>query len=560
MLYRRGGAGSAEITRLVVSSAPVRDEADRVVAAVTVFADVERQRRAEEALRASETRLAEERARLAALVDHLPVGVCFVGQDGTPVLSNPSRMRDGEEQWLAWDESGARLPRERYPGARALRGEAVPGVEFLHRASDGAETWTRVSGVPLLDAEGEVAAALVVIADIDAQKRAQEALQRLNETLEARVAERTAERDRMWRHSTDLMLVARFDGTIVAVNPAWTVLLGWQEDDLIGHSFMELVHPDDAAATLAEAGRSAEGATTPRFENRYRHKSGGHRWLSWTAVPEAGLIHAVARDVTVEKEQAETLAQAEAVLRQSQKMEAVGQLTGGLAHDFNNLLVGISGSLELMQARVAQGRVNDLERYLVAAQGAAKRAAALTHRLLAFSRRQTLAPRPTDVNRLVAGMQELIERTTGPEVSDGGAGRRRGPVDHAGGPAPVGERAAEPVHQRTRRHARRRPDHHGDRQPLAGRARGGRAGHAAGAVRVPVRVRQRHRHGAGRDRPRLRPVLHHQAHRPGNGPGPVHGVRLRPAVGRPGPHLLGGWAGHDGLPLPAPPCRRGGRP
>ena len=108
------------------------------------------------------------------------------------------------------------------------------------------------------------------------------------------------------------------------------------------------------------------------------------------------------------------LMRAEDALRQSQKMEAVGQLTGGLAHDFNNLLAGISGSLELMQSRLQQGRFQDLERYMAAAQGAAKRAAALTHRLLAFSRRQTLDPKPTDVNRLVTGMQEMIQRTVGP--------------------------------------------------------------------------------------------------------------------------------------------------
>ena len=107
---------------------------------------------------------------------------------------------------------------------------------------------------------------------------------------------------------------------------------------------------------------------------------------------------------------------AEEALRQSQKMEAVGQLTGGLAHDFNNLLTGITGSLELLGMRVAQGRVDELDRYISAAQGAARRAAALTHRLLAFSRRQTLDPKPTDVNRLAAGMDELIRRTTGPSV------------------------------------------------------------------------------------------------------------------------------------------------
>ena len=106
----------------------------------------------------------------------------------------------------------------------------------------------------------------------------------------------------------------------------------------------------------------------------------------------------------------------EEALRQSQKMEAVGQPTGGLAHDFNNLLAGISGSLELMQSRIQQGRLADVERYMAAAQGATRRAAALTHRLLAFSRRQTLDPKPTNVNRLVSGMQELIQRTVGPAI------------------------------------------------------------------------------------------------------------------------------------------------
>jgi signal transduction histidine kinase len=107
----------------------------------------------------------------------------------------------------------------------------------------------------------------------------------------------------------------------------------------------------------------------------------------------------------------------EETLRQSQKMEAVGQLTGGIAHDFNNLLAGISGSLELLQTRMAQGRLTDLDRYINTAQGCSRRAAALTHRLLAFSRRQTLDPKPTNVNGLISGVEELIRRTVGPEIT-----------------------------------------------------------------------------------------------------------------------------------------------
>ena len=104
-------------------------------------------------------------------------------------------------------------------------------------------------------------------------------------------------------------------------------------------------------------------------------------------------------------------------LRQSQKMEAVGQLTGGLAHDFNNLLTGISGSLDLLSSRIKQGRIKEIDRYVIAAQGASARAAALTHRLLAFSRRQTLDPKPTDVAKLVIDMVDLVTRTVGPSIA-----------------------------------------------------------------------------------------------------------------------------------------------
>ncbi|MFP5077773.1 response regulator [Rhizobium sp. YIM 134829] len=117
------------------------------------------------------------------------------------------------------------------------------------------------------------------------------------------------------------------------------------------------------------------------------------------------------------EERTAALLQAEEALRQAQKMEAVGQLTGGLAHDFNNILAGISGSLDLMRTRLAQGRLSDIDRYLTGAQSAVKRAAGLTQRLLAFSRRQTLDPKPSDINRIVADMHDLISRSVGPGIA-----------------------------------------------------------------------------------------------------------------------------------------------
>ena len=180
--------------------------------------------------------------------------------------------------------------------------------------------------------------------------------------------------------------------------------------------FLANVHPDDLPGlrTVMASGTVRSGDL--ELEYRIRHPDGSTRWvLSRGHTYFDGEGHAVRRTgIGVETTRQREL---EEQLRQSQKMEAVGQLTGGLAHDFNNLLTGVIGSLELLQTRIAQERTNDVDRYVNAAQGAAKRAAALTHRLLAFSRRQTLAPKPTDVNRLVAGMDELIRRTMGPEIT-----------------------------------------------------------------------------------------------------------------------------------------------
>ena len=286
-----------------------------------------------------------------------------------------------------------------------------------------ADTWWTFSYSRVLDEAGEVAGLFIftnettarVLADQEVA-RGQAELRALNETLERRVEERTAERDRMWDTSPDLMLVLSPDGFYRRTNPAWTAVLGYEPDELVGLHATDLTHPDDLASSLA-ALATARAGTLPSFENRFRHKDGGYRWIQWVAAPSPDEIFATGRHVTAAKEAEEQLRRTGEQLRQAQKMEAVGQLTGGLAHDFNNLLTGIAGSLDLLGTRIRQGRLGDLDRYLAAAQGSAQRAAALTHRLLAFSRRQTLDPKPTDVNRLVAGMEELIRRTMGPAIA-----------------------------------------------------------------------------------------------------------------------------------------------
>ncbi len=293
-------------------------------------------------------------------------------------------------------------------------GRADVVEEHVDRSDGTPAVWLSTKA-PLRDLAGEVIGLVGASVDVSEQVKAREVLARSRDELEREVDRRTAERDRLWRNTQDMQVVIDGRGAFQAVSPAFTRILGWTPEEVIGRTVFDFVIADDTAST-GGALAHARAEVLPTFENRYRHKDGGVRRISWVATPENELIYASGRNITAEKEQAAELAAAQEALRQSQKMEAVGQLTGGIAHDFNNLLTGITGSLEIMQTRIAQGRLADVDRYMNAAQGAAKRAAALTHRLLAFSRRQTLDPKPLNVNRLIGDMEELIRRTIGPNV------------------------------------------------------------------------------------------------------------------------------------------------
>jgi PAS domain S-box-containing protein len=390
----------------------------------------------------------------------------------------------------------------------ALSSGEIYDMEFRVRRRDGAYRWHLARAVPILSADGTISRWIGTNTDIHQRKLAE--------------AQSTRDRDRIWTLSQELMLVCDFEGVISAVNPSAMRLLGWSEDEMIGRTIAEFVHPDDRNSTAAEVSRLSRGVTTRTFESRYRTKAGAYRLLDWAAVPDGGHIHAIARDITQERTSAaereriwsstndlmgtagvdgylksvnpawhrllgydeqELLSRplvdfvaeeerakrtkiferlgagesvrdledrlvhkdgrrsliawsaepvgnifyivgrdvteqraAEEALRQSQKMEAVGQLTGGIAHDFNNLLQGISGSLNLLQKRIADGRLNELDQFIRGAMASANRAAALTHRLLAFSRRQPLDPRPVRANPLVSSMEDLLRRTLGESV------------------------------------------------------------------------------------------------------------------------------------------------
>lgn len=242
-----------------------------------------------------------------------------------------------------------------------------------------------------------------------------------SETTETVRAQKILERDSVWRNSPDLFVTLNHQGVFQAVNPAWEKLLGYRQDEVLGQRMEKFVWPEDLETSQAALIEALKQGNLADFRNRLRHKDGSVRWISWYTAKEGLLLFGYGRDVTREQQQAQALLDAELQLRQAQKMEAVGQLTGGIAHDFNNLLAGMMGSLALLERHLAEGqqttnKKDDWRRYLSNAQTASRRATALTQRLLAFSRLQTLAPATVDVPTLVCEMLELLGSTVGPEI------------------------------------------------------------------------------------------------------------------------------------------------
>jgi PAS domain S-box-containing protein len=414
------------------------DEDDGIGGVLVVCRDVTTDYLAATALREREAELArvQQIGRIGGLEVDLTAGFRnrrspeYLLIHGLP----PQAINESHEEWVQRIH-----PEDREATEKKFR-DAVAGdvgeysVQYrIIRPSDGELRWISVKSTIERDRDGRAIRLVGAHSDVTEQVMVEQALRQseerfrkladqlaeLNATLAQRVEEKTRERDRIWNVSQDLLVVADRNGVWRTINPAWTKTLGWSEAELLNRTSEWLEHPDEGGVTRAQVKKLREAGTTVRFESRFRHKDGSYRWLSWTGVSDSDHNYAVARDVTAEKAAAERLKATEEALLQSQKMEAVGQLTGGIAHDFNNLLTGIVGSLDLLQTRLNQGRTDNVARYINAAMTSANRAAALTHRLLAFARRQPLIPKSVDANQLVVSLEDLLRRTIGETIDLG---------------------------------------------------------------------------------------------------------------------------------------------
>jgi PAS domain S-box-containing protein len=402
-----------------------------------------------------------------------------------------------------------------------------------HGIPEEARFTVSYSPIPEASAPNGIGGLLVTVFETTERVRNEARLRLLTDELEAQVRQRTRERDRIWIVSEDLLGLSNFEGYFTSVNPAWSALLGWSEDEIKSMHVSELRHPDDAPAAVAGRARLALGVPTVRMENRFRHKDGSWRWLAWTMTADEGDIYVAGRHITSEKWAAEqlraseeqfrllvagvldyalimldphgivtswnagaerikgytaeeiigrhfsvfytaadreagkpqralaiaaetgkfeaeaervrkdgsqfwahvimdairddqgkligfakitrdiserresqaALERAQAQLAQSQKMEALGQLTGGVAHDFNNLLMIVSGHAQSLLPRASDPKQ---ARALEAIQAAASRGEALTRQLLTFARRQPMNPTTVDLAAAVDAFRDVL--------------------------------------------------------------------------------------------------------------------------------------------------------
>jgi PAS domain S-box-containing protein len=281
---------------------------------------------------------------------------------------------------------------------RVGKGERIQQYETSRMRKDGSNVEVSLSVSPIRSASGEIVGASKTARDVTESNR----------TLRALTGE-VEERQRIFETSHDLILVTDPAGNFIQVSPSATTILGYAPAEMIGHSATEFIHPDDLENTRSEMRAARRGLSKRNFETRYIGKDGKAVSLNWSGTwSEPVRRHFfIGRDLT-EKQAAD------AQMRHVQKMDAIGQLTGGVAHDFNNILTVITGTIGILEEAVADKP--ELVSIAKLIDEAAERGASLTKHLLAFARKQPLQPREIDVNALVLEAAKLLHPTLGEHV------------------------------------------------------------------------------------------------------------------------------------------------
>ncbi len=288
------------------------------------------------------------------------------------------------------------------PPLRIVRGE---GAEPL---------WCAFGYAPLHDELGNVAGFLHTVIETTASVEAHRHWREQAQGFERQVERHVAEREQFWQLSRDAIMTITPELKLHAANPAWHRILGWPQEQVQDIPILELVHPADRVEVQVAVSGLLQDSHAEQIETRLRHRDGHYHWFCWSARFDGSLLNVVGRDITAEREEAAR--QSEALMRSSERMEVVGQLAGGMGHEMNNLLSGIGGSLELLQRRLQDGRLERVEAYVEVARDSVQRAMELTHRLLAFSRHQPLAPGPLNFNRQLRQSEPLLLQALGAEM------------------------------------------------------------------------------------------------------------------------------------------------
>ncbi|MGH6680027.1 MAG: PAS domain S-box protein, partial [Bradyrhizobium sp.] len=294
---------------------------------------------------ASERELRTERERLfSAVVDSSSDAIVTKALDGTITAWNKAaeRLYGFSSAEVVGKHIRTIVPQQRRGEMydfleRNARGETIEQYETTRLRRDGQEIDVLLRILPLRSATGEIIGATKFAQDMTESKRAQRAL-----------SQEIEERRRIFETSQDLILVTDTQGNFVQVSPSSMTILGYRPDEMIGHSATEFIHVDDLESTREEMRAARHGRLMRNFETRYMHKDGQSVTLTWMGT----WSEPVRRHFFIGRDQTEKLA-AEAQFRHAQKMDAIGQLTGGVAHDFNNILTVITGTIGILAEAVA---------------------------------------------------------------------------------------------------------------------------------------------------------------------------------------------------------------